>query len=132
MWNHKSNFEENMMSRLSLLDPNFKPAFDGPKEAQNLIDKLLNLLPIKEAYLFGSAANGRNTSDSDIDLLIVIPNEAKNDEYYKAITTKHFSKFAADWVFICERDFNRQKTIGGVCQIALVTGIKLWPKDTKN
>ncbi|MBK7961433.1 MAG: nucleotidyltransferase domain-containing protein [Bdellovibrionales bacterium] len=56
------------MSSIYRLDPNFVQAFDGYKIAQDLIRKLITQKPVLRAILFGSAAEHRNTSNSDLDI----------------------------------------------------------------
>jgi len=58
---------------LLTLDPDFKCAFDGPKKAQDLFSKVFELMEVENGYLFGSAVEGRNTENSDLDILLVVP-----------------------------------------------------------
>lgn len=119
------------MSRLQRLDPKFKPAFDGPARARELICKLSSCEIVEVAYLFGSASEGKNTSDSDIDLLVVIPNSAKASEYYKVVGAPNFSAIAVDWIFKTRDEFERQLNEGGISRIAKLQGVRIFPNDSK-
>jgi predicted nucleotidyltransferase len=113
------------MSRLLRLNPNFKPAFDGIECAKLLIVKLQNEIEIKEAFLFGSAAEGKNTEDSDLDLLIVVGIVSDIKKCYEIVNRPFFSERAVDWIVKSQADFNVQKEVGGVCRVAFLTGERL-------
>lgn len=113
------------MSNLLKLDPNFKPAFDGVSLARELIIKILSQRPLVKAVLFGSSAEGKNTADSDLDILLVIPDSEEPQDYYKIVTAPFFSKVAVDWLILKESDFDEKKNIGGVCFVADKKGINL-------
>lgn len=120
------------MSRLHKLDPNFKPAFNGPELAHSLVQKLnetaskLNK-PIEFAYLFGSASVGKNSVDSDLDILVVVSDHYSNDIpfYYSIVNQPFFSPVAVDWIFMSSSDFNLKKEDGGVARIAYVNGMRV-------
>lgn len=107
------------------LDPHLKPAFDGPKTAQQLISKLTAAKPVVAAYLFGSAAVGRNTADSDLDILLVVPDGSDIKKYHQFVNTAHFSPVAVDWIIKTASDFEKDQKIGGIAMVAAQTGIKL-------
>lgn len=115
------------MSRISRLDPNFKPAFDGLKIATELIEKIATAKPLIEAYLFGSAAENKNTSDSDLDILLVIPDGRDSKDYYQFVNTPFFSPIAVDWIIKSESAFQKESDIGGVAMIAKNQGKRIWP-----
>lgn len=110
---------------LLTLDPNFKPAFDGVKIASELLVKVAAELPILKAYLFGSSAIGKNTKDSDLDLLIVVPDFADIKTYYNFVNTPFFSPVAVDWIIKTESDFTANQSLGGVSMVASQTGIEI-------
>lgn len=116
------------MSRLSKLDPNFKPAFDGPSEFRSLMKKLAaqSNEHVINAYLFGSAAQAKNTVDSDLDILVVIPDSADEKTLYKIVNQPGFSNYAVDWLFKKLSDFLREKESGGVCRIASQSPVRLF------
>ncbi|MBC7420357.1 MAG: nucleotidyltransferase domain-containing protein [Bdellovibrio sp.] len=107
------------------LDPNFKPSFDGHALAQGLVNKILRALPICQAYLFGSCAEGKNTTDSDIDILLIVPDSANVKEYYQFVNAPFFSEVAVDWIIKTSTDFEKNKSIGGIAMIASQNGIEL-------
>ncbi len=87
------------------LDPDFKPAFNGPLLAQDLIYKISKEFTILKAYLFGSSALAKNTNDSDLDILLVVPDHVDTKSYYKFVNTPFFSTVAVDWIIKTETDF---------------------------
>lgn len=114
------------MSRLSRLNPHFKPAFDGFKIAKELLLKLSQSLEISEAYIFGSCAEGKNTENSDLDLLVIIPNESEVKEYYRIVNTPFFSPVAVDWIFVTKEEFLKNREVGGISRVAFITGKRVW------
>jgi hypothetical protein len=107
------------------LDPDFEPAFDGPKMAQDLIYKIPKELPISKAYLFGSAAVAKNTPDSDLDIFLVVPDHLDIKSYYKFVNAPFFSIVAVDWIIKSQTEFESLKLIGGISMIASQNGIEL-------
>ncbi len=103
------------------LDPNFKPAFDGQALAQELINKVSVALPILKAYLFGSSAQGKNTVNSDVDILLVVPDSANIKKHYKFVNAPFFSTVAVDWIIKTNSEFENDKLIGGIAMIASQT-----------
>lgn len=110
---------------LLTLDPNFKPAFDGKVLAQKLVDKVSAVLPVIQAYLFGSSAIGKNTVNSDVDILLIVPDGAEVKKYYKYVNTPFFSEVAVDWIIKTQAEFEESKLKGGVSMVAVETGIEL-------
>lgn len=113
------------MKGLELLNPKFKSEIDGEKIAQELVSKLSERVSILEAYLFGSAAEGRMTRDSDIDLLLVIADEASETDVYAEVNKPFFSPIAVDWIILDKSNFDRKKNYGGVAFIAYHQGKKM-------
>lgn len=91
------------------LDPNFKPAFNGIELATKLIEKLNLQHDITTAYLFGSSAEGKNKADSDLDILLVIPENEDPKVYYKTVNTPYFSDVAVDWIIKNQKEFDEKK-----------------------
>ncbi len=116
------------MSGLSKLNPNFVAAFDGPKLAGGLLLKIQAEHLVLRAFLFGSAAEGKNTAHSDLDFLLVIPDDADKKTYFSFVNQPFFSTVAVDWLILNQTEFEQQKEIGGVARIAWLTGIQLFPK----
>lgn len=118
------------MSRLLRLDPNFKPAFDGLKAAREVVEKLSGFAPVEAAYLFGSSAKGKNTTDSDLDIVVVIPDSQSLETYIKIVGRSHFSPVAVDWIFKTRSEFDRQLVEGGISRLAQLDGVKVYPYDS--
>jgi predicted nucleotidyltransferase len=113
------------------LDPDFKPAFDGPQLAQELIYKVAASLPLEAAFLFGSASRQKNTPDSDLDIILVVPEDASIKEYYRFVNQPFFSRISVDWIIKTKTEFENEKMIGGVSMVAFQTGIELKANDSK-
>lgn len=113
------------VSQLLKLNPNFKPAFDGLKIANDLVLKLKTHVVINEAFLFGSASEGKNTIDSDIDLLIIVNDQDSITKAYHEVNQPFFSEIAVDWIIKTQTEFDEQKEIGGVCFIASKSGKRI-------
>lgn len=113
------------------LNPNFEPAFDGPSLAKSLISKIADVMPVTKAYLFGSAASGRNTADSDLDILLIVPDGVETKKYYQFVNTPHFSPIAVDWIIKSVSDFEKDRELGGIAMIAAQTGIELKAHGSK-
>ena len=111
------------MSDLRKLDPDFQPSFDGLLEAKNLIKKISTVKPILNALLFGSSVNGKATANSDLDILLIIPDNENPKDYYKIVQAPFFSERATDWIIKTKTEFDMRKKSGGVCFVAAETGI---------
>ena len=89
-----------------------------------------NILSI---YLFGSASEGKQSDQSDIDLLIVVPDVSTIKSSQKKL--RHIQKltdFPVDLVWVDREQFERKKDIGGVCMIAFHDGQRVYPKHEGN
>ena len=67
--------------------PNYGPFTSEKKALQFILDRLASALNPFRIYLFGSRAEGRASSDSDFDLVVVFDDQAPNadadyDEVY--------------------------------------------------
>ena len=74
-------------------------------------------------YLFGSAARGEMTDASDLDVLVVVPNEAP----VKALKRRYYEspgerKIPVDVIFVTESDFDTRSRVGGVCMVCADEG----------
>ncbi len=116
------------MSKLARLNPKFKPAFDGVSAARQAVLRLQQQsVSIIEAYLFGSAAVGKNTADSDLDILVVIPQDADLRTYFQACQKPGISDIATDWLFKKQDEFLSEIQNGGISRIAVSEGVKVFP-----
>ena len=107
------------------LDPKYQPPFDGVAKAQALVYKLSAQKQVIKAFLFGSCVGGKNTENSDIDILVVIPDGTNLKDYYKVVTAPYFSDTATDWIFKTAAEYAKEKDLGGVAFVATQTGLKL-------
>lgn len=80
---------------------------------------------ILDAYLFGSAVDGNFTSDSDLDLLVVVPDQAAIIKLQKEVYSPRFTDVAIDWILRTQESFETRKLEGGVCFVAAQSGMKL-------
>lgn len=118
-----------------------QPLFPSKKPVdKNEVDRAVNTLvsAIIEAggaeaiYLFGSTARGTMTTQSDIDLLIVIekPSDIKPMKR-KLRNIQQLTSFPVDLVWIDRQQFEKKKLLGGVCMIAFEDGILCYPKGVE-
>lgn len=83
---------------------------------QILLTSILGAGPVHAVYLFGSAARGEMSDQSDIDLLIIMPTLSdirptqKNLRHIQTV-----SPFAVDLVWVDISTFERKKDLGGIC-----------------
>jgi len=104
---------------------------------QELVDSAIAILveaivaagEIKHLYLFGSAAIGRMSDQSDIDILVVVP--AANmirPAQVKLRNIQKLTRFVVDLVWVDEQEFDRKKNMGGICYLAKTEGRCLYQK----
>jgi predicted nucleotidyltransferase len=80
----------------------------------------------KQLYLFGSAAEGVATDQSDLDFLIVMPDLASIRPAQKRLyPLMPLSSMQVDLVWVTEEIFERKKELGGVCMVAFTEGRKI-------
>jgi hypothetical protein len=115
------------MSNLLKLDPNFKANFNGPLLASQLVTKIKNQRPIAHAFLFGSASEGRNTQNSDLDILLVVPDSENVKDYYSIVQQPFFSPVSTDWIILTMAEFVQQRNVGGVAFVAFHHGAEIKP-----
>jgi len=83
---------------------------------QEIVRRILSVARPDKIILFGSAATGQMTRDSDIDLLIVEPDVSdQRNEYLRIIKTLWDLRYPFDVLFISTRWFEESKdVIGGI------------------
>lgn len=99
------------------------------------LKKMVNLLSHEAhplaIYVFGSAARGEFTDQSDIDIMVIM---ASNEEIKKAREKlkKHYplSKYPVDLVWMLDEQFSKKKNIGGLCMIVNEEGRKIYSRET--
>jgi predicted nucleotidyltransferase len=83
---------------------------------QEIVQRILTAARPDKIILFGSAATGRMTRDSDVDLLIVEPDTSdQRNEYVRIIKALWDIRYPFDVLFIDTRWFEESKdVIGGI------------------
>jgi len=83
---------------------------------QTIVRRILSVAAPDKIILFGSAATGEMTRDSDIDLLIVEPDTSRQrEEYVRIIRALWDIRYPFDVLFIATRWFEESKDIiGGI------------------
>ncbi len=92
-------------------------------EVERLVDRLVHLLNPRAIYLFGSAARGEMTDQSDLDLLIL--GRDQNDiKAMRKLLRPHLplSKYSVDFVWMSVQDFQSRSKIGGLAMVASEEG----------
>ena len=83
---------------------------------QEIVRRILTAAKPDKIILFGSAATGQMTRDSDVDLLIVEPDTSdQRNEYVRIIKALWDIRYPFDVLFINTRWFEESKDIiGGI------------------
>ena len=83
---------------------------------REIVRRVLSVAKPDKIILFGSAATGQMTRDSDIDLLIVEPDTSdQRNEYVRIIKALWDIRFPFDVLFITTEWFDESKdVIGGI------------------
>jgi predicted nucleotidyltransferase len=83
---------------------------------QEIVQRILTAARPDKIILFGSAATGQMTRDSDVDLLIVEPDTSdQRNEYVRIIKALWDIRYPFDVLFINTRWFEESKDIiGGI------------------
>ena len=83
---------------------------------QEIVQRILTAAKPDKIILFGSAATGQMTRDSDVDLLIVEPDTSnQRNEYVRIIKALWDIRYPFDVLFIDTRWFEESKDIiGGI------------------
>ena len=83
---------------------------------QEIVQRILTVAKPDKIILFGSAATGQMTRDSDVDLLIVEPDTSdQRNEYVRIIKALWDIRYPFDVLFINTRWFEESKDIiGGI------------------
>jgi len=86
------------------------------KTIQQIIQRILTVTQPDRVILFGSAATGSMTPDSDIDLLIVEPQSPDHaEEYVRIRRALHGIDYSFDIILISRQWFEESKdVIGGI------------------
>lgn len=92
------------------------------------LQRILENVAPSRVYLFGSASRGEMTDASDLDFLIVVPDDAPLRElksrYYRSPGPR---VTPVDAVFVTESEFRTRSGVGGVCMVCAQEGRLLHP-----
>jgi len=81
---------------------------------QEIVQRILSVAKPDKIVLFGSAATGQMTRDSDVDLLIVEPDTSdQRDEYVRIIKALWDIDYPFDILFIATQWFEESKNVVG-------------------
>jgi predicted nucleotidyltransferase len=94
------------------------------KIVEDTIARILSVISPKQVFLFGSAARGDLHENSDIDLLVVVPNGTHRRKTAQSIYRNMLGlDFAADIVVVTEEDVEKYHDAEGwVIREALAEG----------
>ena len=98
------------------------------KIIQDTLGRILSVVSPKQVFLFGSAARGNLHDNSDIDLLVVVPNGTHRRKTAQSIYRNLVGlSFAADIVVVTEEDVDKYRDAEGwVIREALAEGILVY------
>jgi predicted nucleotidyltransferase len=96
----------------------------GEQTIHEIVRRVLSAIKPDKIILFGSAATGHMTRDSDIDLLIVEPDTSdQRSEYVRVIKALWYLAYPFDVLFITTQWFEESKdTVGGIAYPAYKYG----------
>lgn len=88
------------------------------------IERILSAVKPKKIFLFGSAAHGKMRENSDIDMMVVVPNGMHRRKASQGIYRKMIGLgFAVDIVVVTEEDLEKYRdTPGYIIQSAMREG----------
>ena len=94
------------------------------KTIQDALGRILSVVSPRQVFLFGSAARGDLHENSDIDLLVVVPNGTHRRKTAQSIYRNMVGlEFGADIVVVTEGDVERYRDAEGwVIREALAEG----------
>ena len=86
------------------------------KIIEDIVQRILSVAEPDRIILFGSAATGQMTRDSDIDLLIVEPDTSdQRNEYARIVKALWGIRYPFDVLFIATNWFEESKdVVGGI------------------
>ncbi len=105
------------------------PKHQVKDEIDKALYHLLRLVNPRAIYLFGSAARGEMTDQSDLDFLLIFSFlEEIKPAARRVYQAMPFSNVPLDIVWTTDTEFHRKKDIGGVCMEAYLEGECLYDK----
>ncbi len=99
-------------------------------EIKKISDLLVPLKGLERLYLFGSAAEGKMTDQSDLDFLMVFSTEAFLREAQKSLRPSYpLSSYPVDLVWTTLEGFESKKQVGGICMVVFEEGKCLFERE---
>ena len=101
------------------------------KEIQMMVNRIVKEFQPERVILFGSHARGEGGSDSDVDLLIVMPVEgSKRDKSIEIGVALHDVRIPKDIIVTTPEEFEWRKEIAGTIERpAVLEGKTLYAKE---
>lgn len=105
------------MSTLAFIKKKIVPD-QANAEVARVVDIIASTILPLEVYVFGSAARGELTDQSDLDILIIMESESEIKAARKAIAKiRPFSELPLDLVWMSQATFFKKASIGGLAQV---------------
>ena len=102
------------------------------KDIEKLVEQIVQLVDPLEIILFGSHARGYVAPDSDIDLLIVMPDGThRRDTAMRLYGSVKGVRTPYDLVVATENDLEKYKNDIGYIYISVIEdGVSIWKKES--
>jgi predicted nucleotidyltransferase len=116
------------MERMATLNTLSHPQQDVIEE---VLRRILGIVQPRRVVLFGSAARGQMTKDSDLDLLVIVPGPVHRRQIEQRIYTNlHGVHFPVDVIVATEEDIEKYgDRIGTIYRPALREGKVLYERE---
>ena len=106
-----------------------KTQLENNEEIKEIVDVILNALPVTEIYIFGSFASGTASEDSDYDFYVVIPDNgfrAREATWKIREGLVGKQKRGIDMLVGTQSKFNNNKNTYSIENEVAKTGVKLY------
>ena len=98
-----------------------------PNEINSIKDAILNAVPAKSIYIFGSFAKGTQNEDSDYDFYVIVPDYIQPIEAtWKIRDAIDEQTRGIDMLVGTESKFNKYKNVYSIEKEVYETGVKLY------
>ena len=107
-----------------------KPRIDHPAELDEIVRQIVERADPVAIYLFGSRARGDAVEDSDYDLLVVVPDDARKERLWESVWDAAKShRIAANPMIRLKSDFALYRhEVGSLSYEVELDGVQLWPR----
>jgi predicted nucleotidyltransferase len=111
----------------------FAPKSISTEDCQRIVSAKLNgilsLCSPCKVFVFGSAARDEMTDHSDVDLALIFENAAELKRARELVFVRApGDDWPQDLLLYTESEFDRKKSVGGVCQIIFEDGICIYER----